>query len=231
MEIQNTNKKQKNKNQNTGIRLLPLIGKNERQKLFFRNWRDYQVISLSGWAGTGKSFLAMGQSLLAVEKGDFENIIILRSAVSSRDIGFMPGNKKDKMGVYESPYISICSKLYGRADAYSILKQKNIIKFEGTSFLRGETLDNCIVILDESQNLSEQELTTVITRIGENCKLIIIGDAKQDDLTSERYKEQSGYTNILKTLKMMDEVYHINFEIEDIVRSGFVKNFIIAHYR
>lgn len=216
------------KQQNNGLKILPVTGKTSNQKLFFQRYKNYQVISLSGYAGTGKTFCALAQACKSIENGEFQEVLIIRSAVPSRDIGFMPGNKKEKMGVYENPYISICSKLYGRGDAYSVLKQKEMIKFESSSFLRGETFDNMIIIIDEAQNMSYQELYTILTRIGENCKVIICGDTRQDDLTSERYKEQSGYDLMLKKLELVPSCFKINFEVDDIVRSGFVKELIIA---
>lgn len=219
----------KTKTQSTGLKLVPVEAKTPRQKDFFRCFRENQVISLSGYAGTGKTFIAMYQALKAVENKDFDKLLIIRSAVASRQIGFLPGNKKEKMEVYEGPYISNATKLYERSDAYQILKQRNVIQFEGSAFFRGETFDNTIVIIDEAQNMSEMELYTLLTRVGENCKIIICGDVKQDDLTNERYKEVSGYINILQILDRVPDYYEaINFEIDDIVRSGFVREFIIA---
>ena len=223
-----SNKKTKGNKNNNGFRLQIITGKTETQRKFFKEFRNHQVISLTGFAGTGKTFIALGQALASVERDDYKQVMIIRSAVASRNIGFMPGNKKEKMSVYESPYVGICSKLYGRGDAYAILRQKNIIHFESSSFLRGETFDDVVIIIDEAQNLSWQELYTILTRVGENCKVILCGDTKQDDLTSERYKEQSGYDLMLKKLSMLPAEYHlaINFNIDDIVRSGFVKELI-----
>jgi len=227
LESRKTNKKAKTE---TTFKLLNIAAKTPRQKLFFQNYKKFEVISLTGFAGTGKSFISLYQALKSIEDGEYQEVLILRSAVPSRDIGFMPGNKKEKMNVYENPYASICTKLYNRGDAYSILKQKNIIKFEPTSFLRGETFENAVVIFDEAQNASEQEICTVLTRLGNNSKLIICGDSYQDDLTSERYKEQSGFLKVHHTLRQMDEVLIVEFDVDDIQRSGFVKNFIIKHY-
>lgn len=204
-------------------------GKTPRQKQFFQKFKDYQVLSLSGFAGSGKSFCALAAALKSVEKGEHAEVLIIRSAVPSREIGFMPGGKKEKISVYESPYTSICTKLYNRGDAYSILKQKGILQFESTSFLRGETFDNKILLIDEAQNMSDIELFTILTRVGVNCKVIICGDAMQDDLTSERYKERSGYLKMLTILQGMDEVLNIEFGVDDIVRSGFVKSLIIRY--
>lgn len=223
------NPKKKNKNSNNGgLKILPLAGITDNQKKFFTFYPKFQVVSLTGFAGTGKTYIALGQALADVERGLFDNVMIIRSAVPGRDLGFMPGNKKEKMGEYETPYIMICNKLYGRGDAYSVLRQKNVLHFESSSYLRGVTFDNTVLVIDEAQNMSYQELYTIMTRVGENCKVIMCGDTRQDDLTSERFKERSGYDLILKKLEMVPSCSRIDFHEEDIVRSGFVKEFILA---
>lgn len=224
--MEQTNSK-KNKKQNTGFKLNTITAKNDKQKQFFQIYNKFQVISLVGSAGVGKSFLALYQALKSVESEDFKNVLIIRSSVPTRNIGFLPGNKKEKMEDYESPYVSLCTELYGRGDAYSVLKQKKLIEFESTSYLRGMTFNDTVIILDEAQNCSRGELYTLLTRLGENSKLIICGDTKQDDLTSERYREESGLTWALSKLRLID-AYHttITFTPNEIVRSGFVKEFI-----
>ena len=222
-------KQKKTKQQNTGLsKINPVEAKTENQKRFFQSYNNYQALSLSGFAGTGKSFVALAAALRSVDNGDYDNVLIIRSAVPSRDMGFMPGTKEEKTAVYESPYISICNKLYGRGDAYNILKQKRKLQFTTTSFLRGETFENCVVILDEMQNAAFSEIYTVLTRIGENCKIILIGDGHQDDLTSERFKEISGFNEIQKLLDLIPSCKKIEFDVDDIVRSGFVRELIIA---
>ena len=157
----------------------------------------------------------------------YRKVYIVRSVVPTRDMGFLPGSQKDKMKVYEAPYYDIASKLFQRGDAYEILKQKNNVEFISTSFLRGSTFDDCIILVDEVQNMSDQELHTVMTRVGENCKIIFCGDVKQDDLTSERKKEMSGLRTFMKIIERMDEFDFIEFEVSDIVRSELVKAYII----
>jgi phosphate starvation-inducible protein PhoH len=131
------------------------------------------------------------------------------------------------MKVYEGPYYDICSKLFGRGDAYEILKQKNNVEFISTSFLRGSTFDNCILVVDEMQNMNDQELHTVMTRVGENCRIIFAGDVKQDDLTSERKKEYSGLKQFMEIIDKMRQFDFVEFEARDIVRSSLVKSYII----
>lgn len=221
--------KKKQKSQNTGLSLGYLEPLTTNQTQFFKAFHSHQVLSLSGYAGTGKSLIALYKALEAIEKRQFKQVKIIRSAVSTRSIGYLPGTKEEKMEVYEAPYISLCSVLYNRDDAYQILKNHKVIDFQSSSYLRGETFMDSVIIVDESQNMLEQELTTIITRFGDNCKMILCGDINQDDLSSDRYKEYSGYTKILKILERMDECKSIFFGVEDIVRSGFVKNFIIQY--
>jgi len=151
--------------------------------------------------------------------------------VPTRDIGFLPGSQKDKMKVYEAPYYDIASKLFNRGDAYEILKQRNQVEFISTSFLRGSTFDDCILVVDEVQNMSDQELHTVMTRVGENCRIIFCGDVKQDDLTSERKKEMSGLRIFMRIIERMKEFKFVEFQPADIVRSALVKAYILERDR
>lgn len=205
----------------------------KNQELAFDAWEDDFNIMLHGIAGTGKTFLALLFALTSVmdAKMTYTKTFIIRSTVPSRDMGFLPGNQKEKMAVYEAPYVSIATKLFGRGDAYAVLKQKNLIEFISSSFLRGETFDDCILIVDECQNMSDQELHTIMTRVGNNCKIIFCGDVKQDDLTSERKKEVSGLRTFMPIIKNMREFEFVEFVADDIVRSDLVKSYIIERDR
>lgn len=185
---------------------------------------------LHGCAGTGKTFVSIYLALKEIEAGKSRRnkLVIIRSAQSSKDIGFLPGDEKRKLEVYEAPYRAICAELYHRDDAYEILKQKGIIEFHSTSFLRGTTIDDAIILIDECQNNRYVELRTVLTRTGDKSRVILCGDTKQDDLTSERYKESSGLSDMMLVFNRMTGMTAIQFEIDDIVRSGFVRDFIIA---
>lgn len=185
---------------------------------------------LHGCAGTGKTFISIYLALKEIENGRSRRrkLVIIRTAQSSKDIGFLPGDEKRKLEVYEAPYRAICAELYHRDDAYDILKQKGIVEFHSTSFLRGTTIDDSIILIDECQNQRYVELRTVLTRTGDRSRVILCGDTKQDDLTSERYKESSGLADMMKVFNRMGDMTSIQFEIDDIVRSGFVRDFIIA---
>lgn len=191
---------------------------------FFQN----QNLVLHGVAGTGKTFVSLYLALNEILRagGSYDKIIILRSVVPSRDIGFLPGSLKEKTEIYEEPYKIICNELFQRGDGYDNLRQKHVIEFCVTSFLRGLTFNNCIIIVDEMQNMSYQELTTIITRVGDNCRIVFCGDYEQTDLHKE--KEKEGLKHFINVIKEMSEFTFIQFNYHDIVRSSLVKNFIIA---
>ena len=191
------------------------------------NNTDQQLV-LSGYPGSGKSFMALYLALNDVLYGEngYERIIVLKSLVSSRGIGFLPGSVEEKQDPYFSAYHDICNELFGRGDAAEILLKKDVIQFENTSFLRGVTFNNCVVVVDEFQNANFQELDTVAGRKGKNCRMIFCGDKYQTDLLYSK-NDVSGYDNFFKILNNMDEVNIVGFGIDDIVRSGFVKNYII----
>lgn len=176
---------------------------------------------LSGYAGTGKTYLASYVAYNEILKGKYNKLVYMRSAVPTRNIGFLPGTDKEKLEVYEAPYIDIATELLGRGDAYEILKKKGLVHFTSTSFVRGINLRDAVLIVDESQNMSYHELDSIITRLNENCRIIFCGDIRQADL----YK--NGLQDFYSVLKAMDEFDFIEFQKEDIVRSELVKNYII----
>lgn len=202
----------------------------DNQVATFQAYNRGDNLFLHGCAGTGKTFISLYLALKELgERSSRRNkIVLIRTAQASKDIGFLPGTEKQKLEVYEAAYKAICAELYGRGDAYEILKQKGIIEFHGTSFLRGTTIDDAIIIVDEVQNQRYVEMRTVLTRTGDHSRVILCGDTKQDDLTSERFKESSGLANMMRVFERMTGISTVEFGIDDIVRSGFVRDFIIA---
>ena len=159
----------------------------------------------------------------------YDDVFIVRSVVSTRDIGFLPGDEQEKVSIYEAPYRSICRELFGLKDAYDSLKQQNNVKFMSTSFIRGITINNAVIIVDECQNLNFHELDSIITRVAKNSKIIFCGDYTQTDLTRE--SDRSGLLNFMKILKGLNDFVTVEFKIPDIVRSDFLKEYIVEKYK
>jgi predicted ribonuclease YlaK len=202
----------------------------ENQKLFFDAYKrqDYFMM-LSGSAGVGKSFIALYKALEEVldKSNPFKKVIIVRSAVQGRDMGFTPGSVEDKMSLYEQPYHQICETLFGRKDAYQRLCEQDYIQFVSTSFLRGCTFDDAIVVVDECQSMTFHELSSIVTRVGYRSKIIFCGDTKQNDLIKNKH-DISGLGDFLRVAETMPEFSRIHFTPEDICRSSLVKSWIIA---
>jgi phosphate starvation-inducible protein PhoH and related proteins len=199
----------------------------ENQEIAFKQFDLGKHLMLHGVAGTGKTFIGLFLALEEVMKQkDYNQVVIVRSVVPSRDIGFLPGSAKEKAKVYEEPYYEICADLFGRGDAYDVLKNKAMVDFVTTSHLRGMTFRNSIIVVDEWQNMSFQELDTIITRIGNDCRLIFCGDVRQTDLQKD--KEKSGLLTFKEIVGIIDTFAFIEFGVDDIVRSELVKQYIIA---
>jgi len=199
----------------------------ENQKISFEAYQNGKNLMLHGIAGTGKSFISLylGLNQIMSDNSQYKRVIIVRSVVPTRDMGFLPGNSKEKAKVYEAPYYAICTELFGRGDSYDYLKNKGMVDFISTSFIRGITLNDSIVIVDEIANLTGHELDSIITRIGKNCKIIFCGDFRQSDFT--RDQEKNGLMDFMRVIKRMKSFEFIDFQKEDIVRSSMVKNYII----
>ena len=206
----------------------------ENQKRLFNSYKEGKHLVAYGCAGTGKTFITLYNALkdLLDENTPYEKIYIVRSLVATREIGFLPGDYEDKSDIYQVPYKHMVKYMFQMSsDAdfemlYGNLKAQDTIKFWSTSFLRGTTLDNAIVIVDEYQNLNFHELDSIITRIGENSKICFCGDARQTDLV--KTNDRNGIVDFMNILRKMPSFDIIEFEIDDIVRSGLVKEYIIA---
>lgn len=196
-------------------------------------YHDEKHLILAGIAGTGKTYIAMSLGIESIfEGGEIRKMVIVRSAVPTRDVGHLPGSLAEKNAIYELPYRKTCNDICGRGDAYEILKQKDLIEFCNTSYLRGLTLDNCVVFIDEVQNLTIEEISTVVTRMGKSSRLIISGDIQQSDLSiGNKRKEISGFTDLIEIASYMKEMVVVWFTAADIVRSGLVKSWILARER
>lgn len=205
----------------------------DNQKLFYDAYKrgDY-FMALHGVAGTGKTFIAVYKALEEVldKTNPFNKIIIVRSAVQSREMGHLPGDIDEKLDIYQQPYRQICHTLFDRKDAYDRLAEQGHIEFISTSFIRGMSFDDAIIIVDEMQNMTFEEIDTVMTRVGYRSKIIWCGDYRQTDLNKKK-------NDVSGILKFFDIAYHmgaftkIEFEADDIVRSSLVKDYILAKIR
>tara|TARA_B100000963_G_scaffold348352_1_gene355802 strand:+ start:662 stop:1414 length:753 start_codon:yes stop_codon:yes gene_type:complete len=206
----------------------------QNQKVLFKSYKDGKNLIAYGCAGTGKTFITLYNSIKDVlnENTPYERIYLVRSLVSTREIGFLPGDHEDKADIYQIPYKHMVKYMFQMpSDAdfemlYGNLRSQDTIKFWSTSFLRGTTLDNSIIIVDEFQNLNFHELDSIITRVGENSKIMFCGDASQSDLTKSN--ERNGIHDFMNILRKMESFDIIEFEVGDIVRSGLVKEYILA---
>lgn len=205
----------------------------QTQKQFFDAYKrgDY-FIALHGLAGTGKTFVALYKALEEVldKSNPFTRVIIVRSAVPSREVGHLPGDLNEKIEIYKQPYHQICHTLFGRPDAYQRLEEQGYVEFISTSFIRGMSFDDAIIIVDEMQNCSFEEIDTVMTRVGYRSKIIWCGDYRQTDLNRKK-NDMSGILRFLDIAQHMSSFTRIEFTVDDIVRSSLVKDYIIAKTR
>jgi phosphate starvation-inducible protein PhoH len=202
----------------------------DNQKKFFDAYKrgDY-FVALHGVAGTGKTFCALYKALEEVldKSNPFRKIILVRSAVQSREIGHLPGDVGEKMEIYQQPYQQICETLFGRKDAYQRLEEQGYIEFISTSFIRGMSFDDAIIIVDEMQNLTFEEIDTVMTRVGYRSKIVWCGDYRQTDLNKKK-NDMSGILKFFDIAMHMGAFTRIEFTPDDIVRSSLVKDYILA---
>ena len=214
------------------VKVEPL---SENQGKIFNAWDEGKHLFIYGCAGTGKTFTALYKALYDTLKptASYERVYLVRSLVATREIGFLPGDHEDKSSLYQIPYKNMVKYMFEMGNdqdfdmLYGQLKQQESIKFWSTSFLRGITLDNCVIIIDEMQNLNFHELDSIITRVGENSRIVFCGDAMQTDLIKDR--EKNGIHDFMRILEMMpDDFAMIEMGIDDICRSGLVRNYLLA---
>jgi predicted ribonuclease YlaK len=205
----------------------------DNQKLVFETWKQKKNQFLFGCAGTGKTFISLYLALQDVMnlQTKYDKVVLVRSLIPTREIGFLPGDEEDKAALYQVPYANMVQFMFQQPNEqafnmlYEKLKQQGSLYFLSTSFLRGLTFDNSIIIVDECQNLNFHELDTIITRVGQDSKIVFCGDFGQTDLS--KTSEKNGLHDFLRILEEMEEFNCVEFDIGDIVRSGFVRNYLI----
>ncbi|MBO83105.1 MAG: hypothetical protein CL506_01920 [Actinobacteria bacterium] len=205
----------------------------DNQKLVFDSWKKGKNQFLFGAAGTGKTFISLYLALQNVMdlKKPYDKVVLVRSLIPTREIGFLPGDEEDKAALYQVPYRNMVQFMFEMQNEqefnnlYDKLKGQGTLYFLSTSFLRGLTFDNAVIIVDECQNMNFHELDTIITRVGQDSKIIFCGDFDQTDLVKQN--ERNGLHDFLRILEEMEEFHCLEFTIGDIVRSGFVRNYLI----
>ena len=213
--------------------LLDITPASENQKKFFEAYNSDKHLFVYGCAGTGKTFIALYNALRDVlsEITPYQKIVIVRSLVATREIGFLPGDHDDKSALYQIPYKNMVKYMFEMPTdsdfemLYGNLRSQETVTFWSTSFIRGTTLDNSIIIVDKCQNLNFHELDSIITRVGDNSRIVFCGDARQSDLT--KTNERNGILDFMKIIERMPEFETIEFGVDDIVRSGLVKSYIV----
>ena len=223
-------KKNKEINHTNLVTIKP-IGDN--QKVVFDTWKKGKCQFLFGSAGTGKTFVSLYLALKDVMdlKSKFDRVVLVRSLIPTREIGFLPGDEEDIAALYQVPYQNMVQFMFEQPNEqqfntlYDRLKGQGSLFFLSTSFLRGLTFDNSIIIVDECQNLNFHELDTIITRVGQDAKIVFCGDFDQTDLMN--HNERNGLHDFLRILEEMEEFNCVEFTLGDIVRSGFVRSYLI----
>ena len=206
----------------------------DNQKKLFDAYDSGKNIVAYGCAGTGKTFITLYNALADVldPTTPYEKIYIVRSLVATREIGFLPGDHEDKSDIDQIPYKNMVKYMFEMpTDAdfemlYGNLKTQDTVSFWSTSFIRGTTLDKAVIIVDEFQNLNFHELDSIITRVGEDSKIMFCGDATQTDLT--KTNERNGIMDFMRILRLMPSMDIVEFGVEDIVRSGLCKEYLLT---
>ena len=216
--------------------LVEMKGVTKNQLEVFKQYAEGKNLFLYGPAGTGKTFVILYNAIKEVldPETNYNCIYIVRSLMPTRSLAFMPGDEQDKSSLYQVPYDNMLRLMFKLSSEeqfdmmYEELKKQGNVAFLSTSFLRGITLDNAIVLVDECQNLNFHELDTIMTRVGQESKIMFSGDFDQTDLRED--DEKAGLGQFIKIINEMKEFYSCEFDIGDIVRSGLVRSYIIQKY-
>ena len=198
------------------------------QKIAYDSWDDGDHLVLAGSAGTGKTVIGMYLAMSDVLDKSYEQdkLVIVRSVVPTREMGYLPGSIEEKVDAYTAPYRAIATELFNEKQAYDMLETQGAISFMSTSFIRGQTIDDAVILVDEMQNLTYHELDSIITRVGRNTRIIFSGDYYQSDLNKET--DKNGILDFLNIMEVMNNFTTVEFGWADIVRSDFVRDYIMT---
>jgi predicted ribonuclease YlaK len=213
-----------------GFHLSDITPRTINQKKAFDEYEKGKHLLLHGAAGSGKTLMGLFLGLRdVINLHQYKSLVIVRTAVEAREIGFLPGTEEEKSESYQLPYKALCAELFRSDKAYAFLKMAGIIEFTLTTFLRGQTLDDAVVVIDEASNFEWRELFTIMTRLGNNTRVIVCGDVAQSDFKFSN--EKLGFINFRNVIAKIESFSSIEFGVEDIVRGALVKEFIIESYR
>lgn len=225
MSSDSRRRRKRGNSEESGLRLNPISPATKAQNNALASFTNGSNLLMTGPAGTGKTLLAMYLGLREVEERRADKIVIVRSIVPTRDVGFLPGTIREKSMLYEAPYQDLSTLLYDKHDAYANLKGAFRLEFLTTSFVRGITIRNSVVFIDEAENMTMHELDSVLTRVGEDTRVIVCGDPRQSDLES---RDQGGFEDFCRVLSGMQSFSTVEFGIEDVRRSAVVKEYLRA---
>lgn len=200
----------------------------QNQRVAYDSWDEGDHLVLCGSAGTGKTFIGMYLALADVldKSYDQDKLVIVRSVVPTREMGYLPGSIEEKVDAYTAPYRAIATELFNEKQAYDMLETQGAVSFMSTSFIRGQTIDDAIILVDEMQNLTYHELDSIITRVGRNTRIIFSGDYYQSDLSKET--DKNGILDFMNIMEVMNNFTTVEFGWADIVRSDFVRDYIMT---
>ncbi len=204
----------------------PIKPKTLGQKKYVDAIRNNMIVFGIGPAGTGKTYLAMAMAITAFQKGDVERIILTRPAIEAGEkLGFLPGDLQSKVDPYLRPLYDALYQIMG-ADSFIKNMEKGLIEVAPLAYMRGRTLDNAYIILDEAQNTTPAQMKMFLTRIGFGSKVIVTGDASQKDLPADT---KSGLDIASVVLKKIDDIAFCNLTSRDVVRHPLVQQIVKAY--
>ena len=206
----------------------PVKCKTHGQKNYIQKIRDNTVVIAIGPAGTGKTYLAVAMAVVAFKKKEINRIILTRPAVEAGEsLGFLPGDLQEKVDPYLRPLYDALFEMLG-GENFSSYQEKGMIEVAPLAYMRGRTLDNSFIILDEAQNTTKEQMKMFLTRIGFNSKAVITGDITQIDLPNGKV---SGLKDAIRVIKNIEDISIFNLSEKDVVRHPLIQKIIKAYER